>query len=182
MNEIMTVIITIVVLFGVISVIYIILYNNLQAYKIKINEAESVIDELLRNKYDMLLVLKKIITEKTDIDKKIFADLTKLEAQNISSFDFERELSSMNNLIDQIKLDHEKLEDEEKFALSYEEIYKLNERLEATKSYYNRYTSLLNKLIKKFPSNILARLHNILPLSYFDGKDLFDENEKDFKL
>ena len=60
--------------------------------------------------------------------------------------------------------------------------YKLNERLEATKSFYNKYTSLLNKLIKKFPSNILAKIHHIEVQTYFDGKDLFDDKKEDFKL
>ncbi|MDD2409507.1 MAG: LemA family protein [Bacilli bacterium] len=182
MNEVLTFFLTFVVLIGVIIIIYIILYNNLQAYKIKINEAESVIDDLLRKKYDSLITIKKIIIEKTGIDKKAFDDLNNLKDQNISSFDFERKLSVTNKLIEQMLLDHLKLEEDENFNHEYEEVFKLNERLEATKNFYNRYTSLLNKLIKKFPSNILAKIHHLEPLAYFDGKDLYDNNKEDFKL
>lgn len=182
MNDVLTIFLTLIVLVGVILVFYIILYNNLQAYKIKINEAESVIDNLLRKKYDNLMIIKKNTLDKTDVDKKSFDELVSLKKQNISSFDFERKLTIINKLIEQILLDYPKLGDDENFNLTYEEIYKLNERLEATKSFYNRYTSLLNKLIKKFPSNILAKIHHIEPHTYFDGKDLFDENKEDFKL
>ena len=182
MSEVLTFFLTIVILIGVIIVIYIILYNNLQAYKIKINEAESVIDNLLRKKYDSLNSIKKIIIDKTKVDKKVFDDLSNLKDQNISSFDFERKLTIVNKLIDQILLDHSKLEEDEKFNHEYEEIFKINERLEATKNFYNRYTSLLNKLIKNFPSNILAKIHHIEPQAYFDGKDLYDNNKEDFKI
>ncbi|MDD4706279.1 MAG: LemA family protein [Bacilli bacterium] len=182
MNEVLTFFLTFVVLIGVIIIIYIILYNNLQAYKIKINEAENVIDDLLRKKYDSLITIKKIIIEKTDIDKKAFNNLNNLKDQNISSFDFERKLTTINKLIEQILLDHSKLEEEENFSQEYEDIFKLNERLEATKNFYNRYTSLLNKLIKNFPSNILAKVHHLEPHAYFDGKDLYDNNKEDFKL
>lgn len=182
MNSFITIFLTIIVFGGVLTAGYIILYNNLQASKIKINEAESVIDELLRKKFDLLTTLKKIIIDSTDVDKKIFNDLDNLQDQNISSFDLERKLTILNTLIEQIRLDYQKLDEEETFNNTYEDIFKLNERLEATKSFYNKYTSLLNKLIKKFPSNILAKIHHIEVQTYFDGKDLFDDKKEDFKL
>ena len=46
MDGIMTILLTIVILVGVVTIIYIVNFNNLQAYKIKINEAESIIDDL----------------------------------------------------------------------------------------------------------------------------------------
>lgn len=182
MNEIITSILTIIVFLGVIGLFYILAYNNLQAYKIKINEAESIIDELLRQKYDRLLSLKKIITDKIDVDNKIFIELINLKEQNISSFEFERKLSDFNNMINQIKIDYPKLEANKAFNEAYEEIYHINEKLTAAKAFYNKYTSYLNKLIKKFPSNFIAKMHHINTQTYFDGKDLYDEDTEDFKL
>lgn len=182
MNEFITIILTIVILIGVVLIIYVMLYNNLQAHKIKINEAESVVDELLRRKYDLFVKIKKIILDNTDVNKKVFVDLNTLKEKNFSSFDFERNLTKINALMDQIKSDYSKLNESNDFNEAYEEIYKLNEKLEATKSFYNKYTSLLNKAIKKFPSNLLARLHHIDTQTYFDGKDLFDDDIEDFKL
>lgn len=182
MNSVVTVLLTIIIFVGIVSIIYILYYNNLQAYKIKINEAEGIIDEYLRKKYDTLNILVEIILEETDIKDKIFDEMAKIKNVNISSFDFERKLSELNLLIDKIKIDNEKLADNDNFNNNYEDIYKLNEKLEATKSYYNKYTSLLNKSIKKFPSNIIAFIHHIRVQSFFDGKDMFDNDIKDFKL
>ena len=62
-----TVLLTILILIVISVVGYILLYNNLQAYNIKINEAESIIDDLLRKKYDTLDNMKVIILKETDL-------------------------------------------------------------------------------------------------------------------
>lgn len=182
MDGIMTILLTIVILVGVVTIIYIVNFNNLQAYKIKINEAESIIDDLLRKKYDNLLLIKDVIVEETDVDAKVFDELKKIKTMNISSFDFERKLTEINNLIDKIKSDYENLNSDVRFNNYYTEIYECNEKLEATKSFYNKYTNLLNKTIKKFPSNIIAFIHHIKVQTFFDGKDMFDDDINDFKL
>lgn len=178
----MTILLTIIIFVGIVTMIYVIYYNNLQAYKIKINEAESIIDEHLRKKYDTLDMLIDIITDETDATDKAFNEFKNLKDVNISSFDFERKLAEINALIDKIKLDYDELDKNEVFTNYYEDLYRINEKLEATKSFYNKYTSLLNKTIKKFPSNIIAFIHHIKVQAFFDGKDMFDEDLKDFKL
>ena len=186
MDGIMTILLTIVILVGVVTIIYIVNFNNLQAYKIKINEAESIIDDLLRKKYALSKIfcghLKDVIVEETDVDAKVFDELKKFKTMNISSFDFERKLTEINNLIDKIKSDYENLNSDVRFNNYYTEIYECNEKLEATKSFYNKYTNLLNKTIKKFPSNIIAFIHHIKVQTFFDGKDMFDDDINDFKL
>ncbi|MDD2504858.1 MAG: LemA family protein [Bacilli bacterium] len=182
MDNLVTIFLTIIVFLSVISLIYVLLYNNLQAHKIKINESEAIIDDLLRKKFDLLLKIKNIVVDNTEVEEKNFEQFANLTEINISSFDFERKLTEFNSLINQIKLDYSVLENHETFDIDYEDIYKLNERLEATKVFYNRYTSILNKLIKKFPSNIIAKIHHIDVQTFFDGKDMFDDDLEDFKI
>ena len=177
----MTIILTIIVFIGVIALVYVLAYNNLQANTIKINEAESIIDELLRKKYDSLLHMQKVIADKVKVDKKIFADLKNLKDKNISSFDFERKITDFNQLIIQIKNDHSILEEHKEFNKDLDTVHTINEKLEASKTFYNKYTSHLNKAVTKFPSNIIAKIHHMKVRAYFDGKDLFDENINDFK-
>ena len=182
MNPILTVLLTIIALVCLIGILYIITYNNLQVNKIKINESESIIDELLRKKYDLLNLIKSLVIEKTEIPEKAFDEYKKIKDLNISSFDFERKLTEYNNLVNKIRMDYETLENDSRFKKYYDEMYDINEKLEAAKSFYNKYTSILNKIIKKFPSNIVAFIHHIKVQAFFDGKDMFDEDIKDFKL
>ena len=182
MKSIMTIIFAIFIISGAMGVVYIIFYNNLQACKIKINEAEGIIDELLRKKYDTLNLIRDVIVDETKLPKKTFDDFKKLKEINISSFDFERKLAEYNGLINKIKDDYDKLNNDTRFNNYYEDIYQINEKLEAAKSFYNKYTSMLNKAIKSFPSNIIAFAHKMKTQAFFDGKDMFDDDIKDFKL
>ena len=43
-------------------------------------------------------------------------------------------------------------------------------------------SEVLNKAIKKFPSNIIAKIHHLDPQTFFDGKDMFDDDKEDFKI
>lgn len=182
MNPILTAILIVIAFFGILGIIYIFIFNNLQSYKIRINESESIIDELLRKKYDTLGLIKDVILDETELPDKTFDEYKKLKEQNISSFDFERKLTEYYGLICKIKNDYDILDDDLRFKKYYDELYLINEKLEAAKSFYNKYTNILNKTIKKFPSNIVAFIHHIKVQAFFDGKDMFDDDIKDFKL
>lgn len=166
---------------GVISIILIICYNNIQAYNLKINEAEGIIDELLRKKYDTILAIKDIILDETDLPEKSFDNISKIKKQNISSFEFERKLTEFNLYINKIISDYDTLSSNIKFTNYFSELNEINQKLEASKSFYNKYTNLLNIYTVKFPSNVIAFVFKINTRPFFDGKDMFDEELKDFK-
>ena len=67
----------IVIIVGLISIAYIYNYNLLQHSKTKINQAECLIDEALRYRYDIILRADKIV--KKAINKNIAKDLEKLK-------------------------------------------------------------------------------------------------------
>ena len=52
----------------------------------------------------------------------------------------------------------------------------------AFRKYYNDIITDYNKLVKSFPSNIIALIFKFKDKLYFDGKDMNDEIVDDFKL
>ena len=96
----------ILILSCIIGIIYIIHFNKLQDCKVKIDEAESIIDEALRAKYDTLIKTTNIIKSSIDDNKINFKDLESLKEENISNFDLERKLNDSIILIDKIKEDY----------------------------------------------------------------------------
>ena len=48
--------------------------------------------------------------------------------------------------------------------------------------YYNESTTIYNNLVSKFPTKIVACLLRLKEKMYFDGKDMYDQNIKDFKI
>lgn len=175
-------ILLIVIIVGIIGIIYIYNFNNLQENLTKINESESIIDEELRKKYDTILKIENIIHENI-LDTKInFKDLEKLKKENISTFDMERKLNDTLLLIDKINKDYIEQLNIKEYKLLHNEIIEIDEKIIAAKKYYNKYTTALNTMVKKFPSNIISKLHNIKERNYFDNKNMNDEDIEDFKL
>lgn len=182
MNIIMIIILIAIILIGILIISYIYNFNNLQEKNIKINESESIIDNELRNKYDLIMKSSTTINKLLKKEVTYFKDLEKLKKDNISNFDLDRKITEGENLIDQVKNDYKSLNDNEEYISIINNLKDSDEILEAAKSFYNKYTTEINLLIKKFPTNIIAKFHKIKLRNYFDGKNMFDDEIKDFKL
>ena len=85
------------------------------------------------------------------------------------------------NIILEVKNDYSELDTKE-FNNDIKEINKLNETLISCKTYYNKNTTELNQIIRKFPSNIVAKIHRYKIKPFFDGKNMQDAVVDDFKL
>ena len=182
MNLISIIILISILVIGLLIIQYIFNYNKLQEMNIKINEAESIIDNELRNKYDLVLKSSSIINKLLKKEVTYFKELEKLKSDNISNFELDRKITEGENLIYKVKNDFASLEDNETYNEIFNDLKNTDEILLAAKSFYNKYTTEINLIIKKFPSNIIAKIHRIKVRNYFDGKNMFDDEIKDFKL
>jgi len=171
-----------IILGSIIGIIYVNSYNKLQYLRTKIEQSENIIDESLRNKYDMIVkinaLIKKVIKEKKDYLK----DYVNLKNHKITNFDLDRKLIEAVNIINELQNDYSKINDNEEIKSLLNEIKTTDEKLSAVKNYYNKNISLCNQLIRKFPSLIVAKIHNFKIKPFFDGKDLHDDILDDFKL
>ncbi len=178
--NIITIILTIIIILGVLAIIYATIYNNLVSYKTKIEKAEGIIDESLRQKYD--LICKLNISVKKEVPKKDYLkDYIELKNKKISNYDLDRKLSEALNIILDLKSDHETLNTKE-VNKDIREIERINETLISCKKYFNKNTSELNILIRKFPTNVIAKIHGYKIKPFFDGKNMQDAVIDDFKL
>ena len=104
-----------------------------------------------------------------------------LKDKRITNYDLDRKLTEAYNIILEVKNDHEELNTKE-FNKDLKEIDKINETLTSCKTYFNNNTSELNKLIRKVPTNIVAKIHGYKIKPFFDGKNMQDAVIDDFKL
>ena len=180
--EILYAVLFIVIVIGAIAILYIYQYNKLQHSKTKIDQAEYLIDESLRSKYDLLLEADIFTMKELNKDKSFFKGLDKLKKENISNFDLDRRFKDYSGVLNQLKADYIDLASNKEFKRIINDNKRIDEKLQAAKSFYNKYTSELNDLIRKFPSNIVARMHGMEIKAFFDGKNMQDEIFDDFKL
>ena len=179
--EVIQIALYIIIIVTIILLIYTHIYNNIKTQILKINSVESEIDESLRTKYDLLI---KIISEIKQVDKddKKFADVEKIKDEDLSSFEFERKLTDIESQIYTIRNDNTKLIKNNTFNDLWYEINSLNSKIKAEEKYYNENTTIYNSLVTKFPSKIVAIILKLKEKRYFDGKNMYDKNIKDFKI
>ena len=174
------IILILIIILGTIAIFYATIYNNLVTYKLKIDKSEGIIDEALPQKYDIIaklnIPIKNVVTK-----KDYLKDYIELKDKRISNYELDRKLSEAYNIILEVKNDHEELNTKE-INKDIKEIEKINETLVSCKTYFNNNTSELNKLIRKFPTNIVAKIHGYKIKPFFDGKNMQDAVIDDFKL
>lgn len=145
----------VVVLIAVFFALYSISSNRFKVTLIKIREAEENIDILLKDKYQLLLKIKEFMSKKTkDIT---FGELDGIDIETTNTFDLNRALAQFDKTIVEI-VDYNKdikLEDEE--VVTFDNYNDINIQLLATEKYYNDNVNIYNKLLKSFPSNIIAK-------------------------
>ncbi len=173
-------ILVIIIVCGLLAIVYAYIYNNLVSYKLKIEKAEGIIDESLRQKYDIIaklnIAIKKVVTKKDYLKEYI-----ELKDKRISNYELDRKLTEAYNIILEVKNDFEELDTKE-FNKDLREIDKINETLTACKTYYNKNTGELNNIIRKIPTNIVAKINGYKIKPFFDGKNMQDAVIDDFKL
>ena len=174
------ILIILVVIFSIFLIVNII-YNKFQDFIIKIKEVEGKIDDTLRDKYDDLLKINNIVKEKINTDKEIIDDLENIKTDEKTSFEIHRILKESFNKLDFIKKQYDELNTEDVNKLFYE-INEMDESLNAYIKYYNENIVDYNTYIRKFPYNIIGIILKYKEKSFFDNKDLNDENIKDFKI
>lgn len=181
MNASIIILIVLVILFSI-FILYSIIYNKFQDYIIKINEVEGKIDEVLRNKFDSIIEMNNIIKEGIKTNKVIVDDISKIKNNEISSFELDRKLTKALNKVNFVKEQYTELKGNERLNKLTYDIEDMNEALAAYKKYYNETIVLYNKLIRIFPYNLIGKILKYKEKTFFDGKDMNDDNIKDFKL
>lgn len=182
MEIIIIIILTIVILASIISTLYITLYNKLQYSKIRIDEAEKVIAQELKTRYNLIKSSKKYVEKNTKMDLDMYSKLDKIKKSNISSYDFEKKLTETIATIYVINNDYPKLAEKKEFKDIIRKLEESDTRLNAAKSFYNKNNSELINLIKKFPTNLIAIIHRIRIQQYYEAIEVFNENDDGIKI
>ena len=180
--ETYTILLLIIILLGILSILYITIYNHLQYNKTKIEKAEGNIDDDLRTKFDLIVKADNIIKNSIKSKNEYLKEIVNLKEEKISNFNLERKLKEAETIIDTLYDDNKELNENETMNEVKQELKAIDEKLVAGISYYNKHVSDINAYIRKFPNNIISKIHRIKVRKFFDGKDMTDTDIEDFKL
>ena len=182
MGVVLLILFLLIIIVGLLSIYYVSVYNNYQDYIIRINEVENHIDNAIRDKFDALSKSINVIKGNTDIKEEIFPEIIKLRSRKLSSFELNRKLVDDVNEFYKIKEEHPELQKSEAFVEIDNKLVEIEDNLESYQEYYNSNITEYNKLVRNFPTNLVAMICKYKERTFFDGKDMNDEITNDFKL
>ena len=157
-------------------------YNQFQALIIRINEAEANIDSVLRKRFDLLNKSIDVIKTNTKTENDVLGQIVKLRSRKLSNFELDRKLYDGLKEFEKYKEEYPKLKSSESFMKIDISLNESEAEIVAFRKYYNDIITDYNKLVKSFPTNIIALVFKFKNKLYFDGKDMNDEIVDDFKL
>ncbi len=164
----------------ILGLVYVIYYNSFQRYLIKINEVEGKIDTTLRERFDQLRKAAGFIKE--HVDEEVMIELKDIKDSELSSFELERILVSITREFSNLKFKYRELVKLDSFTQMDFSLRENEAELNGYTAYYNDTISNFNKLVRMFPSNIIAKTARFKERTFYDGKDMNDKKTDDFKL
>ena len=178
----MLVFLSIIVLWCLVFIFLASTYNKFQVFIIRINEAETNIDSVLRKRFDLLNKSIDVIKANTDVKDDVLKSIEGLKSKKLSNFELDRKLYDSLKEFNKYKELYPKLRNNESFVKIDVELNESEAEIVAFRKYYNDIITDYNKLVRSFPSNIVALTFKFKTKMYFDGKDQEDDDIYDFKL
>lgn len=170
------------IIFALLFVLSVSIYNKFQIHTIRINEAENNIDSVIRKRFDLLNKSIEIIKANTKTEDEVLSGIEKLKSKKLSNFDLDRKLYDNIKEFNKYKEEYPKLKNNESFVKIDIELSESEAEMIAFKKYYNDIITDYNKMVKSFPSNLVAIIFGFKEKLYFDGKNMNDDDINDFRL
>ena len=182
MNTFFIILFIVLVIIILLVLLYFHMCNKFTESVIRIQEAEMRIDNNIRDKYDLLNKMISLAKNIIKIDDKMFDKLLKLKAMKISSFDMDRTLVNEYNQFLALYDDNIELRENDEIYKANKQIELIDDELVTLRNYYNANTLAYNRMVKKIPTNIIAKIKKYKEKNGFDLKDMNDNDYEDFKL
>ena len=163
-------------------ILYVSIYNRYQDYIVRINEAEANIDSTLRKRFDLLNKSIGLIKGNCEVEGEILEMIVKLRSRKLTNFELDRQLYDAINEFHTYKDQYPQLKQSEGFLKIELGLSESEAEIVAFRKYYNDIITEYNKLVRSFPSNIVASFSKFKEKTYFDGKNMNDDILNDFKL
>lgn len=166
---------------AVLAVWLIVVYNGLVRLKNRVQEAWSDIDVQLKRRYDLIPNLMETVKGYASHEKELFENVTKARTSAMSAQGVEEKGKAENVLSGTLKTlfavaeNYPDLKASENFAKLQDELSDTENKIQASRRFYNGQTRDFNTKIEVFPNNMVAGMLKFKKFEFFEA----DEKEKE---
>ncbi len=178
---------TIWIFVGVVSVLAIYgvaVYNSLISLKQKVSEAWSDIDVQLKRRYDLIPNLVETVKGYATHESNVFEEVTKARNQAIGAHGLQEQAEAENMLSGTLKSlfavseNYPELKANENFLELQRELSDTENKIQASRRFYNSVVMSLNTKIESFPDSVVASIGKFEKKEYFEIAEAEKENVK----
>ena len=153
------------------------IYNNLVKLNVRTDEAWSDIDVQLKRRYDLIPNLVETVKGYATHEKEAFENVTKARAEALSAQGVGDKAKAENQIEGALKSifavaeAYPDLKANQNFAQLQADLTDTEDKIQASRRFYNSNVRELNIAVQSFPTNIFANMFN------FKKRDLFELEE-----
>ena len=164
---------------AILSLYVIAVYNGLIARRNQVREAWSTVDTQLKRRYDLIPNLIETVRGAAKHETETLTAVTNarnaaMSAMGPTSADVQNKLTQTLKSLFAVSESYPDLKANQNFLELQRELADTENKIQATRQFYNTVVMGLNTQIEQFPSNIIANMFNITPEKMFE----IDEVEK----
>ncbi|MCK4892075.1 MAG: LemA family protein [Candidatus Pacebacteria bacterium] len=173
-----TYLIVILVILAVLGLWVVMIYNGLVRLKVRTNEAWSDIDVQLKRRYDLIPNLINTVKGYATHEKELFENVTKARANAMNAQNPEEKAGAENMLTGALKSlfavseNYPDLKANENFLELQRELSDTENKIQASRRFYNGNVRDLNTKIQVFPDSIVANMLKIGKREFFEIEDV----------
>lgn len=177
----MSIIWIIIILLVVLAIVAITIFNRLISLNIRCDEASSDIEVQLKRRYDLIPNLVEAVKGYATHEKGVFENVTKARAEALGAKGMEEKAKAENQLTEALKSvfavaeNYPDLKANDNFAKLQDELTDTENKIQASRRFYNANVRDFNIAIQVFPSSIVANMKG------FKSRELFDMDDEQAK-
>lgn len=163
------IVVFIIMIIAIIALIFFSSYSKLKQYKEKMDNAESIIDENLNKKLDLIIAINGLVKKVTG-KKDYLKEYVSIRDLIITNIEKDLKLDEAVKLINDLKVDFQELNNDDEFLKNINRLREVNEVLVSAKNVFNQNAIISNKIIKTFPNNLVAKISKFKIRSFYNNK------------
>lgn len=168
------------ILLGIVVVLvlwFIAIYNKLVGLKNRTDEALSDIDVQTKRRYDLIPNLVETVKGYAKHEKSVFENVTKARAEAMSSKGMAEQAKAENQITEALKSvfalaeNYPELKANENFAKLQDELSGTEDKIQASRRFYNANVRDFNIAIEVFPASLVANMMSYKRRELFETKN-----------
>lgn len=157
-------------------------YNGLVVLRNRVKEAWSDIEVQLKRRYDLIPNLLETVKGYAAHESRVFENVTEARSRAMSApvgssdqIAAENQLSGTLKSLFAVAENYPQLKANENFAKLQDELTDTENKIQASRRFYNANVRDMNIKVEVFPSNIIARLFGFTQEALFDAEPEADK-------